>query len=191
MRVVDLDMVAQPDLHVTPEPDVLFWVSLPGIEAGCYTDGTGRIVYVETVPGTVPNKVLQVAQPGATYVVHPVLDGRFAVVLRTDSQARVVEVVADPVAPAGAYGHDAHPFAAVVGAWPGQVSPRALLASAGRTALEGLASVAQRLVDSTDRGQRASVRVQASYAHAGAVPSQLLVDDVVDGQSTSALFVNT
>ncbi|MCL2423147.1 MAG: hypothetical protein FWD11_04515, partial [Micrococcales bacterium] len=100
-RVVDLDMVAHPDLQLTGEPDALLRVWLPGIQAECYTDAEGRIVYVETVPGQVPNRVLQVAAPEATYVVHPVLDGRVAVVLRTDAQARVVEVAADPAAPDG------------------------------------------------------------------------------------------
>ncbi|MCL2089615.1 MAG: hypothetical protein FWH11_00055 [Micrococcales bacterium] len=191
--VEQFDLTQHPEVAVPSRPSAKYEVSLPGeIEVDYYTDPAGRVQYVETVRGTivVPNPVLDAPQPDVTYVVHPV-DGRYAMVLRTDTQARLVEIVADPLAPAGTYGPGGHPFTALFGAWPGQVSPRALLESASGPATDGLTVLAQRLIDATNHGQRAAVRIRAFYADTSAVPSQLQVDWTADGQSASELFANT
>ncbi|MCL2091493.1 MAG: hypothetical protein FWH11_09815 [Micrococcales bacterium] len=187
-----LDLAQHPEAVAAPEPGARYEVSLPGgLEADYYTDPAGQLRYVETVAGntTVPNPVLDVPQPDATYVVHPV-DARYAVVLRTDLQGRVVQVAADPLGPAWTYGLDAHPFAALLGAWPGRVSPHAVVPLGG-SAEDGLAALARRLIDTMNHGRHVAVRVQVSYADISAVPSQFQVDWVADGQSGSELFLNT
>lgn len=190
MRVVDLDMVAQPDLRAAPEPDTLYRVSLPGIQADCYTDPAGRAAYVETVPGTVPNRVLEVAQAGATYVVHPVLDGRFAVVLRTDEHARLVEVAAESLAPVGSYGRWTLPLEGLLGGWPGQVSPAALLGPLGVSTVESLGRLGVRLSASTSLGRQVSVRLRAFYDAAGAAPTAVRANWSIDGQAATNSFPN-
>ena len=131
-RVFELALV-EPDLMVGLEPDALYRVSLPGgMEADVYTDETGRAWYFETVPGMtqVPNPVLSVAGAGATYVVHPPAEGQFAVVLRTDERARMVEIAADPVGLHGTGGASADE---AVGrrAGPGQSRKAARIAWSG------------------------------------------------------------
>ncbi|MCL2091959.1 MAG: hypothetical protein FWH11_12315 [Micrococcales bacterium] len=185
-------MVAQPDLGMTPEPDALYRVSLSGgVEVDYFTDPTGRVCYIETIPGTasVPNPVLDGSQASTTYVVHPA-DGRYAVVLRTDEQARLVEVVADPLPSVGAYGQDEHPFVALSGAWPGGVSPRALLMSLGGPAAQGLAALGMRLAEAVNHGQHVAAHVQVLYADTGTVPSRLQVDYATDGQTATESFSN-
>ena len=187
-----LDLVEHPERVTSLQPGTRYEVHLPGgIEADYYTDPTGQARYFETVTGTttVPNPVLDTPQPAATYVVHPT-DGRYTVILRTDTQGRLAEVATDPLARVGAYGHGGHPFATVLGAWPGRVSPYALLASASASAADGLAALAARLTAAVNNGQHVAVRIQASYLDARAVPSRFRVDYAIDGQTTTEVFPN-
>lgn len=186
-----LDLARHPQAVATPQPGARYEVSLPGgIEADYCTDPGGRARYFETVPGSVPapNPVLAVPQPGATYVVHP-FDGRYTTVLYTDDQARVVQAAAERVAPVRTYGLDAHPLAALLGAWPGQVSPHALL-TGGSAADDGLAALAWRLIDTMHHGGRVTVRLQASYPDPGAVPSGFQAEYTIDGQTTTETFAD-
>jgi hypothetical protein len=198
MRVAQADMVAQPDPLAAPEPDMLYQVSLPGgMEADVYTDATGRVRYVETVPGIampdvahVLNPALTVAAAGATYVVHPAADGRFAVVLRFDEQARLVEVVADPLPPVGSYGTGGHPLMSLLAGGSDRVSPAALLQSLEGSVGESLGRLGAWLGEAVGQGQHVQVRLQVFYDGAGAVPEGVRADWSVDGQAASESFAN-
>ena len=193
MSIFELDMIAQPDLRMAPQPDALYRTSLPGeVEADCYTDPAGQVCYIETVPGTAAtaNPTLDLPQVSTTYVIHPD-DGRFAVVLRTDERARLVEVVADPVAPVGSYGPGGHPLVELLGGWPGQVSLASLIRSLGVSAVERLGQLGAWLSEAVGRGQHVWVRLQPLYDGASAVPAGIQADWSIDGQAATESFPNT
>ncbi len=190
--VEKMDLTQHPETMVTLRPNTKYEMALPGgCEADCYTDRTGQVRYIETVRGTpvVPNIVLEDYRPNTAYIVHSV-DGLYAIILRTDAQSRLIEIAADPLAPAGTFGPGGQPFVALFGAWYGQVNPHALLATAKGSAADDLTAMAQWLVEETGNRQSASVRVQASYVDAEIIPSQFQVDYMVDGQSVSRTLPN-
>lgn len=187
-----INLDEHPGATVVQQPGTRHMVTLPGgVEVDCYTDPAGQTRYVETAPSWyVPHPVLEAAVAGATYAVHPV-DGRFAVVLRTDEQARLVEVVADPVAPVGSYGPGGHPLTGLLGGWPGRVSPAALLGCLGASVGEGLGRLGVWLADAVGRGQHVQVRLRVFYEGAGAVLAGVQADWSVDGQAATEYFANT
>ncbi len=186
-------MVVQPDLLSAPEPDVLYQVSLPGgMQADVCTDAAGRVRDIETVLGMaqVPNPVLGAPEAGATYVVHPAADGRFAVVLRFDEQARLVEVVADPLAPVGSYGTGGHPLTALLAGGAEGVSPAALLAFLGASTVAGLGRLGVWLADAVGRGHPVGLRLVVFYDGTNVVPAGVRADWSVDGQVSGESFDN-
>ncbi|MCL2090588.1 MAG: hypothetical protein FWH11_05105 [Micrococcales bacterium] len=186
-----LDLARHPEAMAVPQPGTRYEVSLlGGLEADYYTDAAGQIRFFETVPGSasVPNPVLEVLQPGSAYVVHPA-EGRL-VVLRTDEQARLVEVVADPLAPVGSFGAGGHPLTGLLGEWPGQVSPATLLGFLGASAVEALGRLGTWLAAAVSRGQHVWVRLQVFYDETGVVPVGVQADWSGDGQTATESFTN-
>jgi len=189
-----VDLAAQPGTQVQPQPATRYDMTLPGgVEALCCTNAAGQVCYVETVPGTaeLSNPLLATARPDATYVVHPG-DGRYAVVLRTDAQARLVEVLADPVPPYGSFGHlhDAFNLTHTLGAWPGQVSTATLVTAEQEPAATSLNELTADLDGWMEHGT-VSARVSVAYDGTSRVPAEFRIDYVADGQTTTQTFPNT
>jgi len=191
-RVFELDMV-EPGLEPVFEPEALYRAGLlGGMEADLYTDTAGQVWYFETVPGWahVSNPVLGATAAGATYVVHPAADGRFAVVLRTDVQARLVEVVAEPLAPVESYGTVGHPLASLLTGGPDWVSTDMLFASLGASTVMGLGRLGERLAEAMGHSQHIGVRLQVFYDGDGAVPAGLRAEWSIDGCPANESFSN-